>query len=220
VKVIKTIIIAALYAIVPVAVFAGKIEDAQKLFDTLKCENCDLSGFDLRKLLKRVNHNLACRARGPYFGYPLDLSGSNLKGTNLKGVDFSYAVLEGANLKKAQCANADFTNADLVEVNGDKGNFDGAKFYNARLNLARFVGASMKGADFSGSYTQFYKDPDFYTFPYKLFNPIMTYNETHCVNFRQANLQGARFFFHKIKSASFRDANIDGVQGDINQFVK
>lgn len=130
---IRWIIFGFLFMVASSAAFAFDPTHLAHLERTGNCENCDLSGADLRgkKLRDR------------------DLSGANLTKANLSGLDltltyFTNANLRGANLsgsilRKAIFAGADLTEADLTKSTIPLTDFTAANLTNAKLNDAVYT---------------------------------------------------------------------------------
>ena len=97
----------------------------EKLLDTNRCYECDLSGVDLSGE---------------------DLSGSDLEGSDLSGAILNDTDLAGTNLKGVSFEGAQMRNADLRRADLYKANLRGAD-----LSDADFRGALTDDADFSGA---------------------------------------------------------------------
>ncbi len=108
--------ICAVLAFAPLAVAALDSEAMAKLKDTGSCENCDLTGADLRWAAvfaaelggapNLVNGNLQ----------GADLTGANLYGANLEGTKMQNATLIGANLSWSSMIGANLTGADITNA--------------------------------------------------------------------------------------------------------
>ncbi|WP_392534763.1 pentapeptide repeat-containing protein [Nostoc sp. C117] len=92
-------------------------ENVRKLLGTKDCQECNLSGGDLRNFnLNEVDLRWA------------NLSGANLSGTNLSGAKLQNAILFDTNLKDANLENANLEGANL-----QKANLEDAKLQNTKL---------------------------------------------------------------------------------------
>jgi len=95
--------------------------DLKKLEALNACEECDLSGADLKGAilsgagLKGANLKYADLSGANLSG--ADLSGVNLKGAVLRYTDLSEADLSGANLGGANLRYTDLSGANLIDTN-------------------------------------------------------------------------------------------------------
>ena len=90
-----------------------------KLESLNSCEDCNLSGADLRD----------------EYLYGANLQGADLSGANLEGTDLSFANLSGADLRRANLF------ADLKEANLSGADLSGADLSNAILDNAKIKDA-------------------------------------------------------------------------------
>ena len=95
--------------------------DLIRLLDSGHCDNCDLSGTELRGR-KLVGASLK----------DSDLSGADLTDCNLRRAD-----LTGANLRDARLSGADLSGSRL----------QGANLYGVDLSETKLAGADMRGVD-------------------------------------------------------------------------
>ena len=124
--------------------FAVDPADLQKLKDTNKCVECDLSGADL------MEANLS----------GADLSGAKLMSTklmiaNLRGADLIDADLEGAKLMGAYLGDANLVLANLEGAGLKDAYLMGAKLMGAKLMHADLMGAYLIGANLEGASLMF-----------------------------------------------------------------
>src|SRR5690348_14970458 len=97
----KSIIAAAVLALLAAPSFAGEVEDL--IAGTLKeCRGCDLQGANFKKA---------------------DLAGVDLTGANLTDATFHRANLRGAILTGVTAIGTNFNLADLTQAQMDKGDF-------------------------------------------------------------------------------------------------
>ena len=183
-----------------------------------KCEYCDLSGADLRKIgLARANLTGA------------NLKGANFAGANLSGFNLRSAVLTGANLKGAKLRGADLRGARLDGAILTDTDLEGARLErawirkvdmrDANLKRARLDGATLQGSDLRGA--------DIRTA--RLFKTILRnvnlsgndYSEVRLNNldfsgadFSNANLHKTGFVNSKLIGANLAGANLSNVRLD------
>lgn len=91
-----------------------------------KCDNCDLSGFNLSQL---------------------NLSGASLVNANLSGADLGATNLRQANLSGANISSAQMYRVDLVEANLSRVNGLGVDLKGAHLHKANLTNANLRNAD-------------------------------------------------------------------------
>ncbi|BAY73862.1 heat shock protein DnaJ domain-containing protein [Nostoc linckia NIES-25] len=92
-------------------------ENVRKLLGTKDCQECDLSGADLR------NFNLN----------EVDLRWANLSGANLSGANLNDAKLQNAILFDSNLKDANLENANLEGANLEKANLEGINLKNAKV---------------------------------------------------------------------------------------
>lgn len=117
----------------PDPALARKEELIEKLLDTKRCVDCDLSGVDLS------GRRLASADLERSILENADLHETNLREANLKGAVLRGADLRDADLRKADLYKADLSGADLT----------GARFDGALVDMVTVDGAI--GADFEGA---------------------------------------------------------------------
>ncbi len=103
------------------------VENIRKLRGTRKCQQCDLSGADLR------NFSLS----------EVDLQGANLSNANLSQVNLSEANLQSAILFETNLERAILQKANLEEANLEKANLKGANITDAKLGGTILTGTIM-----------------------------------------------------------------------------
>ena len=174
---VVAIIVPILFLSFPVR--ASNPAHIQQLLQTKVCQNCDLTGADLKDALLvgadlrganlskanldgalLVAVNLASANLSDGSLQHVDLSGANLRGANLSRANLSYSEFEGAQLNKAilQQANlsnallssTDFSNADLTEVIFKDARGNDVQMKSVNLQKAGFERASLSG-DFSNA---------------------------------------------------------------------
>ena len=108
-------------------------DDLQKLRDTNKCVECDLSDLSEANLwgatMRRAN-----------------LSGADLRRAYLRRADLSRADLRRADLSGAYLIEADLRRADLSGADLRRANLSGANLSNADLSGANLYEAELMGA--------------------------------------------------------------------------
>jgi|ERR1700677_3310341 len=118
--------------------------DVNTYITTAKCENCDLSMFNLNSLMGQVvwqpnntNFYVNSELKGA------DLVGANFYGTvlNMQNSDFDSISGSTVNFNNTKLDSSTFINAILEK----------ATFQNAALEKANFSGADLKGAAFDGA---------------------------------------------------------------------
>lgn len=176
----------------PMSANAADNQLVKRLRVMKKCELCDLSGADLRRLsLVRAN-----------------LAGANLRGANLEGADLSRANLRGAkligaNLKDATLVRTDFRGAHLDGSNLAGANLKSARFERAWLQKVdlrgalmqrtRFNGATLRGADLRNT-----------NMTRANFSGVILQG----VNFSSADLQGHNFSGVDLTAANFTKSDL------------
>jgi len=126
-----------------------------QLLKTNACQECDLSGANL----KEVKLTSADLRGANLIGANLEnanLSGANLTNSNLANVNFSNtnlsgANLSGANLVEANLGNTNLSEADLKYANLVSANFNGTKLRDADLSAANLAGVDLSRADMTGA---------------------------------------------------------------------
>ncbi len=111
----------------------SKADLLEKLYDTDKCLECDLSGMDLAK----------ASMKGAYLER-VNFEGANLEKANLKGANLKAANLRNANLRGANLEGADLYKADLEGANLTDANLEGASIDGAYLGDANLAGANLE----------------------------------------------------------------------------
>lgn len=114
------------------------VENIRKLRGTSKCQQCDLSGADLR------NFSLS----------EVDLQGANLSNANLSKVNLSEANLRRAILFETNLEQAILQKANLEEANLEKANLKGANITDAKLGGAILKGTIMPDGKVSDSQSE------------------------------------------------------------------
>lgn len=118
----------------------------------------------------------------------LILPNADLKHSQLDSVNFNGADLHGARMARTSLRHANLGVSNLRDAEFVFARADGASFVGARLCGAVFIGASLRGALFHDANLQ-------------------------DVRFDGADLRGAVFPMNDVPlGASFREANIDGIQ--------
>jgi uncharacterized protein YjbI with pentapeptide repeats len=144
---------------------AGNSAHLQQLVSTQKCDQCDLSGFNLsQRIFSGVslkNANLTGADLGGVTLQKANLTGANLSGAvmhridlseaNLTGANFAGSDMKGAQLHMADMSKADFRNVDLSRANLVKVKTTGLKMAGAKLEGAHMSIADFKGVDLSGA---------------------------------------------------------------------
>jgi ankyrin repeat protein len=121
--------------------------DLEKFKETAQCQDCDLSGLDLRETIKELRDNTRNSTVIGFFKsifsqndpndkqkFQIDLRGSNLSNTNFEKADLSDANLE---------------NTTLFKANLHKTNLSGTKLQGAYFQKANLFNADLTAADYS-----------------------------------------------------------------------
>lgn len=91
------------------------------------------------------------------------LNGAKFDGSNLRRADFTLCQMDGASFVGCDLSGAKFDSASVSDTNFNEANLSGANFANGTFERAKFTncgmlgrgcweGASLAGADFTGSY--------------------------------------------------------------------
>ena len=121
-------------------------KDLDKLLETKKCPEGDLSGADLSfKVLVSFKNHLPVGANLE----KADLRGANLSGSMLANANFREANLSGADLGEATLDGADFTGANLINASLWNAEMVGVNLTRANLNGAYLDKANLRSAIFS-----------------------------------------------------------------------
>ena len=107
-------------------------ELVEKLLDTNRCYECNLSGVDLSGEDISGSDLEGSDLSGAILN-DTDLAGTNLKGVSLQGAQMRNADLRRADLYKANLSGADLTDADFRGALTDEANFSGAIGYQPSL---------------------------------------------------------------------------------------
>ncbi|MEL6399247.1 MAG: pentapeptide repeat-containing protein [Cyanobacteria bacterium J06607_6] len=106
-------------ALLSSAAIAANPADIQQLLQTNLCENCDLSGANLRGLDLREAQLTGANLQGAWLNFS-DLSRADLRQANLQGADISGTRFQGTNLQAADLTDAIVTNiCPAVSDNSD-----------------------------------------------------------------------------------------------------
>ena len=116
----------------------------QKLKESNACQDCNLTGADLRRADLRGADLRRADLREAY------LRGANLREADLHGADLSKANLSGANLREADLSKANLTGANLTKANLTGANLTGADLFSANIDQTDFTEANLEEAAFTG----------------------------------------------------------------------
>jgi len=124
-----------------------------------------------------------------------------VQGPNPGHLDFSLANLSGINLSNADLRGANFCGADLTGAN-----LSGANFSNTTLrgnfSRANFNGANLSGATLHG-------DMSYANFNYaNLYKAKLQHVSIIGATFREADLSGVDFFCSDIRNVDFSNTNL------------
>ena len=116
----------------------------QKLKESNACQDCNLTGADLRRADLRGADLRRADLREAY------LRGANLREADLHGADLSKANLSGANLREADLSKANLTGANLTKANLIGASLTGADLFSANIDQTDFTEANLEEAAFTG----------------------------------------------------------------------
>ena len=121
----------------------------QKLKESNACQDCNLTGADLRGAdLRRADLRGADLRRADL--REAYLHGANLREADLHGADLSKANLSGANLREADLSKANLTGANLTKANLIGASLTGADLFSANIDQTDFTEANLEEAAFTG----------------------------------------------------------------------
>lgn len=145
----------ALLAVETAHAHAFEADALEKLKETGRCIECDLSGAKLSGAnLPGVNLSGADLKRASLTGADLsgaNLSGANLSGANFHGVSLIRADLSGVSLISADLSGVDLSGADLSDANLGKAKLSSANLAHADLPRADLSGADLSQANLEGA---------------------------------------------------------------------
>ena len=160
----------------------------QKLKESNACQDCNLTGADLRRAdLSKADLRRADLREAYLHGANLreaDLHGADLREAELNGADLSKANLTGADLRRADLSKADLHGADLRGANLSKAALREADLYGADLREADLSKADLWGSDLHGA-------------------------DLTGANLTGANLTGANLTGADLSNANFNGANLE-----------
>ena len=173
----------------------------QKLKESNACQDCNLTGADLRRAdLSKADLRRADLREAYLHGANLreaDLHGADLREAELNGADLSKANLTGADLRRADLSKADLHGADLRGANLSKAALREADLYGADLREADLSKADLWGSDLHGADL---RGAD-------LRGVVLRYLSG--ANLTGANLTGANLTGADLSNANFNGANLE-----------
>ena len=189
----------------------------QKLKESNACQDCNLTGADLRRAdLSKADLRRADLREAYLHGANLreaDLHGADLREAELNGADLSKANLTGADLRRADLSKADLHGADLRGANLSKAALREADLYGADLREADLSkadlwgsdlhGADLRGADLRGVVLRYLSGAN-------LTGANLSKANLSGANLLEADLRGANLTGANLSKANLTGANLTG----------
>jgi uncharacterized protein YjbI with pentapeptide repeats len=169
----------------------------QKLKESNACQDCNLTGADLRRAdLSKADLRRADLREAYLHGANLreaDLHGADLREAELNGADLSKANLTGADLRRADLSKADLWDSDLNGADLSKANLREADLHGADLREAELNGADLSKANLTGA---------------DLRRADLSKADLHGADLRGANLSKAALREADLYGADLREADL------------